>query len=1015
MSEIQHNPEQPKSLPVEYKPMHEIQHLLENIGMKAYLSKLSECEVVPCNPKTIKPRIYHITKIVYEKEVFFPDKLSMVYSALHNEADTVFLVVQRTESGQIDFYIGARDKDLVGGCNHHNSGLQLKSATMGCFPGIVFEGKDNEPVPKDKLLLNKYKEKFALASVSAIGSLKSEDKKTFIQGVEKLIDSASDSGSFSAIFIADSVSSEDLASIRKAYEEIYSNLVPMSEMQYTYSQSSAQTVSDGVTRSISKSISKSVTKTVSNGTSTSKSENWNLILIGGGESSADSHTDTYADTKGDATTKVDGRTKNRSNSETEGRNHQIKLENKSVKEMMGRIDKQIKRLGKGESFGMWNFAAYFVAPNATTAIKLADAYKGIISGKETGLETAAVNIWRNEDKKERDRIYKHVRNFEHPVLRLPENNITVTPGVMVSTEELAVNMSFPQKSISGVIVKEQASFGRNVPKPKHTEKGIDLGCIEHLSRLEESNRVFLDIESLSKHTFITGTTGSGKSNTIYHILNDLTAKRIPFLVIEPAKGEYKNVFSDKVREGRVRVFGTNPLKMPLLRINPFSFPEKDTHVLEHIDRIVEIFNVCWPMYAAMPAVLKASIEAAYKSCGWDLMKSKNEYIVFPTFEDVLFELKDIINNSEYSADTQGDYKGALETRLRSLTNGILGQMFVADEILDEELFSSSTSTIIDLSRVGSSETKSMIMGLLIMKLNEYRMSEAKGINLELRHVTVLEEAHNLLKRTSKEQSSESANITGKSVEMIANSIAEMRTYGEGFIIADQSPSMLDEAAVRNTNTKIIMALPDKNDREFAGKSIGLKEQQIEEITMLPTGRGVVYQNSWQEAVLCKIEKCEPTSKKFEYDLSEIEDSKVRLFKRLIDIYQSEGAEFKTVDEMKKELRESAVQGTVLYRLFSDFDEDIVEDTDGKQYVGEEDAAKVFALVVGLTPMIEVQNIEDIKEYNRELLLLLKNKLSKEQQALFRADELLLDMYVRGCEQCSDDMFYSDWKKLSYGN
>ena len=92
------------------------------------------------------------------------------------------------------------------------------------------------------------------------------------------------------------------------------------------------------------------------------------------------------------------------------------------------------------------------------------------------------------------------------------------------------------------------------------------------------------------------------------------------------------------------------------------------------------------------------------------------------------------------------------------------------------------NVIVDLSRVGSSETKSLIMGLLVMKLQEHRIAACTEMNAKLNHVTVLEEAHNLLKRTSTGQSSEGANLLGKSVEMLTNAIAEMRTYGEGFII-----------------------------------------------------------------------------------------------------------------------------------------------------------------------------------------------------------------------------------------
>ena len=171
---------------------------------------------------------------------------------------------------------------------------------------------------------------------------------------------------------------------------------------------------------------------------------------------------------------------------------------------------------------------------------------------------------------------------------------------------------------------------------------------------------------------------------------------------------------------------------------------------------------------------------------------------------------------------------------------------------DQALF--DENVIVDLSRIGSQETKSLIMGILIMRLSEYRANSNIPHNSDLRHITILEEAHNILKRCSQDQSAEGSNVSGKSVEMISNAIAEMRTYGEGFIIVDQSPGAVDISAIRNTNTKIIMRLPEENDRKVAGKASGMKEYQIDEIAKLPTGVAVVYQNDWEEPVLCKIGK-----------------------------------------------------------------------------------------------------------------------------------------------------------------
>ena len=221
--------------------------------------------------------------------------------------------------------------------------------------------------------------------------------------------------------------------------------------------------------------------------------------------------------------------------------------------------------------------------------------------------------------------------------------------------------------------------------------------------------------------------------------------------------------------------------------------------------------------------------------------------LYPSFSDVARNIKEIIDTSEFDADNKGAYKGSLLTRLQSLTNGINGMIFTSNELPATELF--DENVIIDLSRVGSSETKSLIMGMLVLKLQEYRMTSNAGMNLELKHLTVLEEAHNLLRRTSVEQSSESANLLGKSVGMLSNAIAEMRTYGEGFIIADQAPGLMDMSVIRNTNTKIIMRLPDKGDRDLVGRAANLDEDQIIELSKLPCGVAAIYQNEWVQPVL----------------------------------------------------------------------------------------------------------------------------------------------------------------------
>lgn len=642
--------------------------------------------------------------------------------------------------------------------------------------------------------------------------------------------------------------------------------------QHGWNRSTAQalgkTASDALTKGITNTVSNSVAKTT--GTAVA-----NTL----GKAVTKAMATTSAVTRGTSLGANFGANFARSSTVTAmiGKNEGITqtFTNFNIKHALDLLEHQMERLEQSTALGMWDFAAYVLSEEYDVANNVAHSYLALTLGEDSYMSKSAINVWKGnveEEKAVAKEIAGYIRELRHPLFGLKQDMIiedrafNVYPSIVTATtslsgKELAYSLNFPQRSIAGLPVIECAEFGRNVVTYDLTSgdtEQIELGNIFHMNHIEE-NRVELAKKSLASHTFITGSTGSGKSNTVYQLLEKARKKNVKFLVVEPAKGEYKHVFGTYKD---VSVYGTNPALTPILRINPFSFPE-GIHVLEHLDRLVEIFNVCWPMYAAMPAVLKNAIEKSYKDCGWDLIRSINIYgeELYPTFSDVAKNIKEIIDNSEFDKDNKGAYKGSLLTRLESLTNGINGMIFVCDEIPNETLF--DENVIVDLSRVGSSETKSLIMGMLVLKLQEYRMT-SNVINAELGHITVLEEAHNLLKRTSTEQSSESANLIGKSVEMLTNAIAEMRTYGEGFIIADQAPGLLDMAVIRNTNTKIIMRLPDQTDRELVGRAANLNADQITELAKLPCGVAAVYQNEWVQPVLCKIDKHKSSDKEYEH-------------------------------------------------------------------------------------------------------------------------------------------------------
>lgn len=601
-------------------------------------------------------------------------------------------------------------------------------------------------------------------------------------------------------------------------------------------------------KSDSKTITKSTSYTDSRGTTHTETETTTV---------SDAHTDQFSETNGETSTI--GTSKN----------FTMTIQNKHILEVQKRIDKQLERIELCESSGLWSAGAYFLSydTDRATAEIAATIYRSIMQGEQSGIENSAINTWYDDKEKPKqfNNLIDYVSSLSHPAFKYQNNNIgteiSVLPTSLLSSKEVAIMIGLPRKSVPGLPVVEHISLAKEVVRldgDRKSEEKLELGSIFDQGVVRNGNKVTLDIKSLTQHAFVTGSTGCGKSNTIYYLIDQLRKDdKVKFMVIEPAKGEYKDVF------GTEHIYGTNPLKSPLLKINPFRFPD-GVHVLEHIDRLIEIFNVCWPMYAAMPAVLKEAILNAYEDCGWDLYNSKNKYSneLFPTFADLLNELILVINTSAYSEEVKSNYQGSLVTRVKSLNNGICKQIFSGQEIGDAKLF--DENVIVDLSRIGSQETKSLIMGILIMRLNEYRANSGIEHNSRLRHITILEEAHNILKRCSQEQSMEGSNVAGKSVEMISNAIAEMRTYGEGFVIVDQSPGAVDVSAIRNTNTKIIMRLPEENDRKVAGKASAMKDNQIDEIAKLPTGVAVVYQNDWEAPVLCKIGKFEGQELKFNY-------------------------------------------------------------------------------------------------------------------------------------------------------
>ncbi|MGN1203301.1 MAG: helicase HerA domain-containing protein, partial [Eubacterium sp.] len=889
--------------------------------------------------------MFRVTELVFSRSEGSLEHFTTVLNSLHACGASCIMLLQ-CQNGRSELYLGAVNKQRYANSNYMNTIREiLRSGIEGNLAGTEI----NEIVSRQEIdlkleqCLNNGFDSQCITAISCVPG----DSEGKAEGIENLLEAVGNKN-FTIMVLADPIDKTMMKEIRQGYENLATQLSTDSEISFSVQSGKSTTVSENYSKSFTETVSKSISLTQSHtsgtgwsrGTSRSESEH-GIKQIGAkaasigtallsenpffamsavsslfGNPAQDSVNESVngseSDTKGtqvtDGTNLAEGTTEARgiAQAATEGYTVQTSTKNRHSIELLNRVEWYLQWLNRCENYGMFNCCAYVISSSASINLMVASQYQALMQGKCEMNQPIAINSWTRENGV--DIVKNSLIHMMHPIMQISDLSEGLSPAMLLSSRELSRQMALPQRSVVGISVMEYASFGREVVRktPLRSGKLVRIGTISHMGKTIKNQPVLLDLQSMAAHTFVAGTNGSGKSNTVFRLLEELMKASIPFMVIEPAKGEYKNVFG---HDAGVKVYGTNRKKSEILRINPFWFNE-DVDVLEHIDKLIEVFNASWPMYAAMPAVLKAAIENAYITCGWNLADStcRGRYRVFPTVKDVLAEFNKKMDSTAFSEEVKGNYVGALSTRMESLCNGIYKEIFGGGNLSDKELFDSNV--IVDLSRVGSAETKSMIMGMLVIRLQEYRMS-SEAMNLPLKHITVLEEAHHLLRKTSFAQSEDGSNMLGKSVEMISNSIAEMRSYGEGFIIVDQSPGLLDMSVMRNTNTKIILRLPESGDRDLVGNTMGLTKEQIYELSRMKTGVCAIYQKDWLEAVSCQIDRASHEEKIYSHKACDNTEILLRtkLVRGLLSPFFSDGTSEISTEELEQAVLKCGISGT----------------------------------------------------------------------------------------------------------
>lgn len=546
-------------------------------------------------------------------------------------------------------------------------------------------------------------------------------------------------------------------------------------------------------------------------------------LVGGGET----HSKGYSDSVSKAI--------------TEGKTISGDIQNGFALELMNYADKAIERLKSGQNNGVWQTAVSYSGDSEVVR----NIIKACLSGELSKPDPDKLPLLAFEPSAS-----------TKDVLRIPDflnKNKSNPLCAYINSAELGLLCTMPTESVPDFELRIEKTFP--LSRSIINKNSLKIGYISDSKKTIKNMPFALSFLDLNKHTFVCGMTGSGKTTTVKKIL--IEAKK-PFLVIESAKKEYRNLAIDTI----VYTLGKPELNCP--QINPF-YIMPGVSPQTHIDYLKDLFNASFSFYGPMPYILEKCLHTVYKNKGWDLTlgyhpmlsNSKSvtdffniEYVkkkyllsshkyLFPTMQELKDEIARYIEEElKYDGEVAGNVKTAMKVRLENLCIGAKGFTFNTCEYLDFS-YLLEKNVVFELEGLADDSDKAFSVGLLVIFINEYRhiAKEISGNKkTELKHLLVIEEAHRLLKNINTEASTEGeGNPKGKAVEHFTNMIAEMRSYGQGVIVAEQIPTKLAPDVIKNSSTKIVQRLVSIDDQKIIANTIGISAEDALQLGTLEAG------------------------------------------------------------------------------------------------------------------------------------------------------------------------------------
>lgn len=795
-----------------------------------------------------------------------------VLSSLHAWNQKIIFMLRRFD-GHTSLYIGI-PHDVTSCPNDCKAALELSMPGIGV---TVLNSKDN--IDEIIAISSQINDSSCGGAVTGLPSFRKDTQFGILQTLDKLAtgfrNSRNDDSDFVFIAIAEPITDSDIAEIISRYMQIGSEI--HSEVSARVSNSQTLTHSEGrnYTKSIGTNfgvgqgrlnmVSRLLRGAISTATPVSSLMSGGDLIKGALEALGLGISMNYSITK------------TSSDSISIGESVAKEYLNKFAHYTEEVTDMHASRLRSGRNLGFWNVGSYVLADSIQDVNLITGILRSVYSGDNTHIEPIRTHAFASKEP------LNWIKNFQlvpmgNPNLQGDEEwHILGKPFQYVSTplntEELSLITSLPRYDVPGLrFVKNAVKFANNAGNKIDKENQIALGNIVNLG-IPQSNNYIIDINALVRHSLVVGSTGCGKTTTCKSIINSVVSRGIPVLIVEPAKDEWvqwaieqnKVLPDDKqitIFEPGITMFeGTRLGNLMLNPFQPAGIDGATVDIQTRCENVTAMINSSLPTGDVLPLILDEAIYSYLKKNIEDFDEDEIEQLrSYPLLEGVVAEAKKVLERRGYEPRVKDGLVAALETRFNYLTRGKRGKILNNKVSTPySKLFNSNC--VINLSKIASAKDKALIMSILLLSLNEYRTSQynndkefrQRAQNNELMHLTVIEEAHNVLSKPPV-----SMEGTGNPQQVVADlftlMLSEVRSRGEGLMIIDQVPTRLIPDAVKNTNYKICHRLVSIEDCSVMAEALSLRDEQKGMIPTLEPGNAIIYGDKDDAASLVKIKK-----------------------------------------------------------------------------------------------------------------------------------------------------------------